>query len=736
MHAGISIFRAVLSACCALPFFGIATLGAAARGAPATSLPKASAEQPNVILVTIDTLRSDRLECYGYTRIKTSSIDSLASEGIRFTEAVAQVPLTLPSHCSILTGTYPTFHGVHDQTGHLPKNRTTLAQLLKAQGYSTAAFVSSFVLNSQFGLNQGFDHFDDAFDNGRVSRADELKRTGDQTLSRALAWMARLEGAKFFVWLHFYDPHAPYTPPEPFRSEYAGRPYDGEIAFVDSLIGELTSFLKNKGWYSQTLLIFAADHGEDLGDHGENTHGFFVYDSTLRIPLIIKAPGGKFGGTVISEPVQSVDIAPTILQILSLPPGLEMQGKSLLPLIMHKGWRANPAMGETYYPYFHFGWSPLLFLRTDRYKYIDAPNPELYDLQRDPREIRNLFSTHRSLAYDLRKQLLELLSRFRAGGSPSAPARPLDEPAWEKLKSLGYVAYESGRAVSESGDYRKLPDPKEKLGIYNRFQSALLDEQNDRLRDAIRKFRQLTDLDANLVDAHIDLGLCYKRLGQYDSAVEEFKKALLRDPRNTIATYNLAHTYALAGRTDEAVAGFRRTLQISPYESKAFTGLGIANQLRGDIKQAMAEYERALQINPSDWTALANLGSAFLSQGNTGKAIAYLKRALEINPKDAEAYNTLGSALLIKGDLTEAIASFRQAVDLKANYDDAYVNLGLALLQKGDLQEATSNLRRALEINPSSAYAHHLLGQTYSARGMHEAAEAEFLKAKKLGYRQ
>ena len=222
MHAGISIFRAVLSTCCALPFFGIATLGAAARGAPATSLPKASAEQPNVMLVTIDTLRPDHLECYGYTRIKTPNIDSLASEGIRFTDAVAQVPLTLPSHCSILTGTYPSFHGVHDQTGHLPENRTTLATLLKAQGYATAAFVSSFVLNSQCGLNEGFDHFDDAFGSSRVSLADELERRGDQTLSRALAWMARVEGAKFFVWLHFYDPHAPYTPPEPFSISVCG----------------------------------------------------------------------------------------------------------------------------------------------------------------------------------------------------------------------------------------------------------------------------------------------------------------------------------------------------------------------------------------------------------------------------------------------------------------------------------------------------------------------------------
>lgn len=725
----------VLLSCCLLIFFLVATSRATPGRVPATSSPNSDAEYPNVILVTIDTLRADHLACYGYTRIKTPNIDSLASAGIRFADAVAQVPLTLPSHCSILTGTYPSFHRVQDQTGHLPENRTTLARLLKAQGYATAAFVSSFVLNSQCGLNEGFDHFDDAFGSSRVSRADELKRRGDQSLSRAVAWMARVESAKLFVWLHLYDPHAPYTPPEPFRSRYAGRPYDGEIAFVDSLIGELTHFLKNKGSYWKTLIVFTADHGEDLGDHGEDTHGFFVYDSTVRIPLIIKAPEERFRATVIREAVQSVDIAPTILQMLSLPPGRDMQGKSLLSLIMHKGWHADSAIGETYYPFLHFGWSPLFFLRTDRYKFIDAPNPELYDLQRDPGELRNLFSMQRPLADRMRKQLFELQNRTGASEAPPAAARTVDEAVLEKLKSLGYVGYENHPSVSEVGDYRKLPDPKEKLGIYNRFQSAVLDEQNNRLRDAIRKLSQLTTLDANLLDAYIDLGLCYKRLGEYDSAVEKFKEALRRDPRNTIAAYNLAHTYALAGRTEEAMVGFRRTLQISPYESKALTGLGIAYQLRGDMKQAMAEYESALQINPSDWTALANLGSASLSRGNSDRAIAYLKRALEINPKDAEAYNTLGSALLVKGDLTEAAASFRQAINLRANYADAYVNLGLALLQKGNTQDATSCLRRALEINPSSAYAHQLLGQTYSARGMHEAAEAEFSKAKELSHR-
>ncbi len=732
--SGARIIGAALSALCLVPLLGAQSPPVRPKGPRATPPSKAQALQPKVILITVDTLRADRLECYGYRKIKTPNINRLASEGIRFANAIAQVPLTLPSHCSILTGTFPIFHGVRDQAGfYLPEKRTTLAQVLKAQGFATAAFVSAFVLDSRFGLNRGFDRYDETMDSHGVSPTPQLERRGDRTLSQALAWMEKSGSAKFFVWLHFYDPHAPYTPPEPFRSRYAGRPYDGEVAFVDSLMGELVRFLERKGWYSETLLVFASDHGEDLGDHGENTHGFFVYDSTLRIPLIIKNPGGTFRGQVVGDPVQSVDIAPTILQVLSLPANQEMQGKGLLSLVLQKGWRPSPGLGETYYPFYHFGWSPLLFLRTGRFKYIEAPRPELYDLEKDPREARNLMEASGATALELKNQLFEALTRFSARDSPTAPARPVDEATLEKLKSLGYLGY-AGRRAAEPADFRPLADPKEKLGVYNRLQSALLDEQNNRLLEALRKYRGLTESDPELIDGYIHSGLCYKRLGQYGDAIEQFRKALQRDPESTVATYNLAHAYALAGKVEEAAAGFRRTLELDPHESRAHVGLGIAFQLKGQLDQAVAEYERALEINPSDSLALSNLGAALLSQGNAEKAIASLQRALEIDPQNAEASNTLGSALLVKENLPEAIANFRKAVRLNPRYADAYTNLGQAQLKKGNFQEGISNLKKALEINPSSGYAHHLLAQAYRAQGMRQAAEAESQAAKKLGY--
>lgn len=692
---------------------------------------RAATPRPKIVLITVDTLRADRIGCYGYNRLKTPNIDRLAAEGIRFTNAIAQVPLTLPSHCSIFTGTYPLFHGVHDQTDHLSEKKTTLAEILKARGFTTAAFVSSFVLNSQFGLNQGFDHYDDALDRSPDGSGDEVKRRGDQTLSPALAWLETFGARDFFVWIHLYDPHVPYSPPEPFRTRYAERPYDGEVAFVDSLMGRLIGFLEKKGWYSQTLLIFTSDHGEDLGDHGENTHGFFVYDSTLRVPLIIKAPG-RSGGAVIHTQVQSVDIAPTILQVLSLPPVREMQGRGMLSLAMQKQAATAPGLGETFYPFLHFGWSPLRFLRTERFKYIEAPRPELYDLREDPRETRNLAEIRRPVAQELRKQLLE---RLRPRGEAPVSNGPVDTATLEKLKSLGYVGSAARRTLSGASDYRKLPDPKEKLGVYTRLQDALLDKQNNRLRQAIGKFQQLTEQDPNLIDAYIETGLCYKRLGQYASAVEQFKKALERDPANTVATYNLAHSYALAGKIEEAQVGFHRTLELNPRESRAHVGLGIAHQMQGKLEPAVEEYRRALEINPSESRALSNLGAALLAQGNTDQAITSLQRALEISPRNAQTHNTLGAALLMKNNLAEAVARLRQAVELDPNYADAYANLGLSQIKRGDLEEGIADLKKALQIKPSSGYVHHLLGQAYAARGMQQAAEAEFQAATKLGYR-
>lgn len=688
-----------------------------------------------ILFITVDTLRADRLSCYGYKQLKTLSIDRLAADGILFSQAIAQVPLTLPSHSSIFTGTYPVFHGVRDQTGYfLPEERTTLAEMLQSRGYRTAAFISSFVLDGRFGLRQGFDHYDDIMDPGDASRRGRLERRGDRTLDRALAWMEGSGGDNFFVWIHLFDPHVPYAPPEPFRSRFTARPYDGEVAFVDSLVGKLLAFLDQKGWYESALIVFTSDHGEDLGDHGENTHGFFVYDSTIRVPLIIKAPRKEMAGRVVDTQVQTVDIAPTLLQMLALPARAEMQGRSVVSLAARGGGRPSPGLGETYYPYYHFGWSPLRFLRTGKYKFIEAPNPELYNLEVDPGERKNLFSRDSAVAQEMRNQLREALSRFGPRQAARIEAQRMDEQTLEKLRSLGYVGYAARRARTDPVDFALLPDPKEKLDIYNRLQSAILDEQNGRMDLAIRKFRELIRLDDTLVDAHLHLGLAYKRQQRYAEAIEEFRDALNHDSSNSIAAYNLAHSYALAGKLEEAKVGFERTLEIDPREVRAMVGLGLVHQMKGELRRAVNAYERALELSPTEPTALANLGAALLAQGATERAVATLRRALEADPRNAEAHNTLGSALLLRDNITEAEAHFREAVEINPRYAEAHANLGLALLKKGNAREGAVALRRAVEINPSFAQAHHLLGEAYAAQGMREAAEASFRTARKLGY--
>lgn len=612
-----------------------------------------------IFLITVDTLRADRLGCYGNQSVPTPHVDRLAADGILFKNAVAQVPLTLPSHSSILTGTHPVFHGVRDQTGFfLAPQHQTLAEILKGRGYSTAAFVSSVVLDSRYGLNQGFDHYFDDFDSSR-SASSSLERKGEETLSAALSWLNQARSDQVFVWIHFYDPHAPYAAPEPWKTRFARQPYDGEVAYVDSLVGKFLNFLEERDWYRSSVIVLASDHGEDLGDHGENTHGLFVYDSTVRIPLIIKA-GLQRKGVKISDQVQSVDIAPTLLQLLSVPVDAQMQGRSLLSLMLQKSARPAPAFGESHYPYHHFRWSPLYFYRTEKWKYIEAPAPELYDLERDPRETHNLYQTQRSLANQLKNQLSNLQQRFQSKNRNVSVSR-VDAETLEKLKSLGYIGYAAPRLPASAAG---LPDPKQKLEVYIRFQDALLDEQNDRLQQAARKLKEVAGLDPELIDVYIHLGLIYKRLRQYPQAIEQFKQALRYDSENSIATYNLAHSYALAGLSEEAVVGFQRTLQLDPNESRAHVGLGIAFQLKGRWEEAISQYEQALEINPTDSLALSNLGAAFLSQGRIDEALSSLRRALEIRPS-ASVHQLMGQALSAKGMHSEAEIHFRRAAELQ-----------------------------------------------------------------------
>jgi arylsulfatase A-like enzyme/Tfp pilus assembly protein PilF len=566
------------------------------------------ARPAGIVLITIDTLRADHLECYGYRGVKTPAINQLAADGVRFTEDISQAPLTLPSHCSILTGMWPASTGVRDQTGFtLPPDRPRLAGMLQSAGFQTAAFVGSSILNSETGLGQGFDSYTNVSPAaGRSPNVEGLERRGDQVMNDALSWIGAPGRGRFFAWIHLFDPHTPYAPPEPYASEYRQSPYDGEIAFVDAAIGRLTSQLRGKGVYEQTMIVLTSDHGEGLGEHGEDAHGFFLYDATLRVPLIVKLAESREKGRVVGEQVRGIDIAPTILEAAGVAAPASMQGRSLLALAAGRaGTAPPPAFSETYYPYYHFGWSPLTAIRAGRFKYIRAPRPELYDLAADRDEIKNLVATDAVRTAGLQAQL--------AKDYPAAAPRENPDPAaLAKLKSLGYIGSGGARQSAVAG---ALADPKDKSQVYTLLARALEAGERGDLREANRQLREVLRQDGRLIDAHLNLGVNLAQLGDAPGAMESFRRALSLDPRNVIATYNLALAYAQQGRMEPAVAGFLRTLELDPRQAQARIDLGRAYEMQGRIDFAIAAFRRALDNDPNSGAAHYYLGEALSKKG-------------------------------------------------------------------------------------------------------------------------
>ena len=408
-------------------------------------------ERPHVLLVTIDTLRADALGCYGRANAATPVLDALAGRGVRFGTAIAPAPLTGPSHASILTGLVPVRHGVRDNGGYvLPEAVPSMAESFHGAGYRTAAFVSGFPLARRFGLARGFDAYDDHFPRGRdARRAPYVERDAAATTDAVLRWLDEGSGP-FFAWVHYYDPHAPYEPPEPWATRFAGRPYDGEVAFVDAQLGRLLDRLGAKGIAANSIVLVTADHGESLGEHGEETHGIFVYDATVRVPLVAAGPGLP-RGTVSRTLARLIDVAPTLLDLAGLEALPGTDGRSLRRAAAGGG-PEEPAYVESLSPLLHLGWSPLHAWRTRRWKLIDAPRAELYDLEADPSERRNVAAEHRDVVDALRRPLQAAM----AAQGPSA-ARAVDAETSERLAALGYL---SGATAPDAGRRRAGATPR------------------------------------------------------------------------------------------------------------------------------------------------------------------------------------------------------------------------------------------------------------------------------------
>jgi arylsulfatase A-like enzyme/Flp pilus assembly protein TadD len=620
----------------------------------------------NVVIITIDTLRADHLGCYGYKQIRTPNIDALASESARFERAYTPVPVTLPAHTVIFTGTYPVFSGMHDFSGNkLNPKQPTLASLLKGQGYTTGAVIGSAVLDSRFGLNQGFDFYYDHFDFNRLqeSNLEEMERPGNVVADVALDWLGKNRRNKFFLWMHLYDPHYPYRPPPPYSEQYKDRLYDGEIAFADVQVGRLISFLKANNIYRNTLIVLTGDHGEGLGEHGEKTHGFFIYNATLHVPVIIHLPGSASSKTV-SELVSLADLMPTVLQALKVDIPTEVQGHGLLPLMVpRKAGESRNLYAETFLPRLHFNWSELRAVETEKYQFIDAPKPELYDLSKDPGETQNLYADKKAVAEELRNRLTTLIGQYSAG-QELAEKTGLDPALMERLKSLGYAGFSGGGSTTVSD--RSLPDPKDRIQTYELISDAIAQSQHGEYQSSAEKLTAALKTEPNSVPIHYLLGLNYYRLHEFPKAVEELQ----------------------------------RVLQLSPDYSLAVFQLGLAYARSGDFDQAIQTLKHALELDRTNFSAAYNLGAAYLRKEMVPEAMAAFRQTISIAPEYAPGHRALGEILLYEEKVDESLAELRQAADLDPHDAATHAALAKALSAKGLNTEADDEMRKAQQSRP------------------------------------
>jgi len=676
----------------------------------------------NVLLFTLDTTRADRIGCYGYPNVRTPNIDGLAAQGVLFKNATAQAPLTLPSHSSIFTGTYPFIHGVRDNGGfYLEPENVTLAELLKPRGFTTSAFVGAFVLDSRWGLNQGFDYYYDNFDFAKYKKIslDSVQREGGEVAKAFFDWFKTNGDRRFFSWIHLYDPHTPYEPPEPYRSEYSGRPwglYDGEIAYVDSIIGKVLESLREKGVLDKTIIIIMGDHGESLGEHGESSHAFFIYDSTVSVPLILRLPASNLKGKVIDAQVENVDMMPTLLDLLGIAVPKEVQGRSLVPLLA--GGRAGAermAYSESYYPRYHYGWSELKSLRTVTYKYIQAPRPELYDLVRDPMEKSNIYGQNGPQAERFIKELKRIQEQSSVQGTGEKAPRQLDNDTLEKLKALGYVGGFTSRAKLDRSE--GLSDPKDKIHLYNKIKQAEGASADREYDEALKKIGEVIDEDPGIMEARQVRGNIYLELDRPEEAVEECRAALEIDPEFGAAIFTMAQAYRKLKKPDDAAAGFRRLLQLDPKDPKPHVNLGEISLVLRDFDAAISHLEKAIAIDPEHSAVAHNLlGSAYLEKKMLEPAEREIRKSLEMRPQIPDAHYNLGLLYEEKGDLQRAAEEYRKEIEIHPAAYPAYFNLALLCGKTGDRQGEFENFKEAVKANPQFAQGCLFLAKAYLDR--------------------
>lgn len=646
----------------------------------------------NLLLITIDTLRPDRLSSYSPGHIKTPNIDILAERGVLFSRAFAQTTTTLPSHTNILLGTTPLVHGVHDDGNFtVSQDLLTLAEHLKKQAYSTAAFVGGFPLDHRFGLNQGFDVYDDEFDGRKSKRQIFKERKAEVVVERSLQWLGR-QASPWFLWVHCYDPHYPYEPPEPFLTLYKDRPYDGEVAYVDSALKKLLDYVRGQGIMDSTVIIFTGDHGESLGQHGEETHGYFAYNSTLWVPLIICSPGLKSGK--VDQQAVHTDIFPTVCELLKIekPPNLE--GLSLLPAVKGKKLPNRAVYFESLYPHYSLGWAPLTGYLQDSEKFIESPIPELYDMGKDFDELKNLIAGKDVNKY--RARLSQLIGNRSAVDDARSQSR-LDRQSLEKLRSLGYLA-------GPQGPKKQKYDPKDDIKTLLPYQTRSYEAVNlydkGRKKEGIELLLRILAEREDIDIAYSMLAGIYKREGRMDDALRILEKGMSVLPSSLKILSNYITFLNEAGRFDDVIrlisAGGNVSLKDDP---ESWNALGFAFTNKGDFPKALEALEKALVLDKENAVVYQNLGNLYLSiylktkdARDYRKSIDHYRKALEVDPADVWSYNGLGTVHLQGGEPQEAILCFERVLKVFPDYAPALYHMGLAQFNAGDKEKALETL--------------------------------------------
>ena len=680
----------------------------------------------NVILISIDTCRSDYLSCYGYPRQTTPNIDLLTDQGVLFENTISPVPITLPAHCTMMTGTIPPYHGVRNNIGYqLSQSNQTLAEILSTEGFRTAAIVSAFVLDSKFGMAQGFESYNDRFVNVRHALSGD-ERIGQESTRFALDWLDEHQSEKFFLFLHYYDPHDDYEAPEPFATEYADNPYAGEIAYTDHCIGQVINKIKEVGLYDSSLIIITGDHGEMLGEHGELTHTYFVYKSAVKVPLIFKLPG-RTKSRRVPDCVGLVDILPTICGILGIDKPDRIQGRDLSPLFKGKPSldKNRSLYSESIVPT-RYGANALMALTTDRYKYIQSTRPELYDIVQDPNEQNNLFEQQpergAAFEYQLQQVLEQALAKNTAGNRMGLTAQDL-----YRLESLGYVGSTNDqRLFDQSQD-----DAKDLIDFHVSFKQAIIYEYKGQYEQCKQILRKLSLERPTFPETFVKLARIAFQEQKFQEALEPFYALIKLNPNDSDAEANLGITLANLERLDDAIIHLNKSIQIDPTNSPAHHSLASLLQKQDKLDQALVHYNKAIELGLQTAQIYYDLAGLWSEKGDLNKALGYYLKSLQVDPLDTKAHNLVAAIFFRQRKWNDAIKHYEQSLEIEPDQITALNNISWIYSTKlNDPDKARELALQACKLsNYSQPAALDTLAIAYAASGNYDLAVETVQKA-------